>query len=122
MDSETDGLILQSQKPFGDAGFQFVEGSKDLNPNVWINVAVSQVLNAQNDVAYVRAVGNFESVMVSDTDKKDSVYAASVAKCAKDLKDSKDAGEVEVLLARFKFRELMKLIERKRPKDVVLQC
>lgn len=122
MDSQTNGLSSSSAPASSSSGYsQHKESSKELNKNVWINEVVHQMFSTVgNRLAYVDAIWHLESALITDIEKEDCSYNDLVKKCEEELKKKHDAGEVEFLLARFKERELMRLIERKQPKEVVL--
>jgi hypothetical protein len=92
-----------------------------LNRNVWINEAINKTCSSGgNRIAYIDAVWHLECALVADIDKKDCTYNEAVKACEAALKKNHDSGEVEFLLARFKERELMRLIDKKQPKEVIL--
>jgi hypothetical protein len=121
MDSQTDGLSSAPVTTSSSGYSHHTESSKELNKNVWINEAIHQTCSSGgNRVAYIDAVWHLECALVADIDKKDCGYNDAVKKCEAALKENHDSGEVEFLLARFKERELMRLIDKKQPKEVIL--
>lgn len=93
---------------------------KGLNPDLWVEIAVRQCLNAAiiDAQKYVLAVQNLEGVLVT---KLDSTYTEECINVQRQKMDEDGKNFDEAKFATFKFRKLMELIERKRPMEASLE-
>lgn len=112
--SPEDSLTIQTDS---------IELGDELSGQALAKLAAVQALNASvvNEGAYVIAVDNFEATLSAKLDK---VYNDAIK--AKDDEARKEGGVYyrgrgQVDLARVKFRELMALIERLKPRDEILK-
>lgn len=96
------------------------EDFKELKPDLWIEIAVRQCLanGVTDEEKYYLSVENLESTMVT---KLDAEYEADIAKAFNELSGKVPDDIKYIKLAPKKFKALMKLIDRKKPKEATLE-
>lgn len=96
------------------------EDFKGLNPDLWIEIAVRQCLAAGliDEIRYTLSVDNLECVMIT---KLDATYFAEIEKARSNFEGQMRPEKVEVAVSKFKFKQLISLIGRKRPEETTLE-
>lgn len=94
---------------------------KGLDPELWIEFAVRQCLAAQvqDYQKYILAVDNLEATMITRVTPEYFEIVDGERERLKEERGIKRDEENMLLLAKFKFRELLKMIDKRRPKDAV---
>ena len=98
----------------GDDFFISAEEFKGLNPDYWVEIAVRQCLRVKEDqlALFPAAVEMLENTMVLHIEKNGE-YKKRIAEYAESLKHEPGVSDDQIpaLMAPFKFRELMRVVD-----------